>query len=194
MSRLRITGCFMPIESAQAQRFSRSGADLPEAGITTIRSRLVRIDTEQLANARADAVAVLDRQTPVLRLNLFGDVVLLGIVERTNPTASGTGYALSGRLEGVGLGEMTLLVYDEGVAGTIRTPLATYTIQPLGEGAHAISQIDTSMLPPPGEPRLPPSPSPDEDLEVTGPESRHPDPWTDVAVFYTPAARTGASI
>ena len=58
---------------------------------------------------------------------------------------------------------MTLVVYGETVAGTVTGSMGTFTIQPVGDGLHAISQVDTSTLPPPGEPRSPPpAPEPSE--------------------------------
>ena len=87
----------------------------------------------------------------LLRLNLFDDTSFTGLVERTAPTHSG-GYSLSGRLAGVEMGTVTLVVNGEVVAGTVRTPAATYRIRPAGGGLHAVSQIDLSRLPPLGEP------------------------------------------
>ena len=50
------------------------------------------------------------------------------------------------------MGTVTLVVNGEVVAGTVRTPAATYRIRPAGGGLHAVSQIDLSRLPPLGEP------------------------------------------
>ena len=154
-------------------------------GMPTIRSRLVRVALDQLAAARAAATAVDVEGGPgaALTLNLFDDVVLSAIVERATPTASGTGYALSGRIDGGEepreLGAMTLLVYGEMLAGTVSASAGTFTIQPVGDGLHAISQVDTSALPPPGEPLLPP-------LEEETPENGSPLPAAD-----PPAASAG---
>ena len=41
-----------------------------------------------------------------------------------------------------------LAVKGEVVAGTLRTPEATYRIRPAGKGLHAVSQVDLSQLPP----------------------------------------------
>jgi hypothetical protein len=38
------------------------------------------------------------------------------------------------------------------VAGTVRTPGATYRIRPAAGGLHVVSQIDPAQLPPLGEP------------------------------------------
>ena len=50
---------------------------------------------------------------------------------------------------------MTLVVNRNVVAGTIRTPTATFRIRPAGVGRHAVMQIDPSRLPPPDEPLFP---------------------------------------
>ena len=177
-------------------------------GVATIRSRLVRVVFEQLAavRARATAEGVAGGAGANVTLNLFDDVLLSAIVERATPTASGTGYALSGRIDAADelgeLGAMTLVVYGETVAGTVTGSMGTFTIQPVGDGLHAISQVDTSTLPPPGEPRSPPpAPEPSENGSppvATGSPMASADAAADVsqidvAVFYTRAARTGTA-
>ena len=172
-----------------------NAAETPE--VRTMRGRRVRVAFEQLAAARAGAVAA--GAGAALTLNLFDDVRLTAVVERAGPTASGTGYALSGRIDGEP-GAVTLVVYGETVAGTVTASAGTFTIQPLGDGVHAVSQVDTSALPPPGEPLSPP-PAPETPKDGPPPAAASP-PATgaaedgvstiDVAVFYTAAARDGA--
>ena len=87
-----------------------------------------------------------DGGSMALRLNLFDDVVLTGMIDRRTPTYSG-GYALSGRLAGVAGGSVTLVVNGSVVAGTVRIPGTTYRIRPAGSGRHAILQVDPSQLP-----------------------------------------------
>ena len=89
----------------------------------------------------------------MLTLNLFEDAVFTGLVARTAPTFSG-GQMLSGRLAGIEMGTMTLVVNGDVVAGTVRTPEATYSIRPAGNALHAVRQVDLSQLPPLGEPIL----------------------------------------
>ena len=120
----------------------------------TLRRRLVSIDFAQISPP-VDGVAVdaarAAAPSGVLRLNLFDDASFTGVVESVAPTFSG-GYSLSGRLAGVEMGTVTLVVNGEVVAGTVRTPEATYRIRPAGAGLHAVSQIDPARLPPLGEP------------------------------------------
>ena len=104
----------------------------------TLRRREVSVDIQRLARLPAGG-------STALRLNLFDDVVLTGIIERWTPTYSG-GFALSGRLVGVPGGSVTLVVNGSVVAGTVRLPGATYRIRPAGAGRHAIMQVDPSQF------------------------------------------------
>ena len=125
----------------------------PAADAITLRRRLVSIDFTQLSPPVDGAAGVTApaASTGTLGLNLFDDVSFTGVVERVAPTFSG-GYSLSGRLAEVELGTVTLVVNGETVAGSVWTPEGTYRIRPAGGGLHAISEIDPSRLPPPGEP------------------------------------------
>ena len=113
-----------------------SGSALDRA---TLRRRAVSVDIRRLAR-------VADRESTALRLNLFDDLMLTGIIEQRTSTYSG-GFALSGRLAGVAGGSVTLVVNGSVVAGTVRLPGATYRIRPDGAGGHAVTQIDPSQLP-----------------------------------------------
>ena len=104
----------------------------------------VDIDFGQLAEAR---VAVARAPAPTgnvdavdLTLNLFDDVVLPAVVERSTATASGSGYVLSGRLDDVDGGTWKLFVYDGPVTGTVRTPTATFRIRTV-DGVHVIYSV-----------------------------------------------------
>ena len=121
----------------------------------TLRRRLVAIDFGQLT-LPADTAATIPGSAAaapagVLTLNLFDDASFTGLVRSVAPTFSG-GYSLSGPLPGVEMGTMTLVVNGDVVAGTVRTPEATYRIRPAGAGLHAVSEVDLSRLPPLGEP------------------------------------------
>ena len=142
-------GLFSAVEPVAARTRTPASAS---TGATTHRRRLVAIDFGMLSRARA---AASRRQKPgsarrrippaTLTLNLFQDVVLTGIVERTEPTFSG-GYSVSGRLAGEPLGTMTLVVNGETVAGAVRTLRGTYRIRSAGRGRYAISQVEEPPL------------------------------------------------
>ena len=128
------------------------GAETASDSIT-LRRRLVAIDFGQLTPPVDAAAAVPPAAAPsgVLSLNLFDDASYTGLVESVAPTFSG-GYSLAGPLAGVEMGTMTLVVNGDVVAGTVRTPEATYRIRPADGGLHAVSEVDLSRLPPLGEP------------------------------------------
>ena len=80
-----------------------------------------------------------------LTLNLFEDVVLTGVVERTAPTFSG-GYSISGRLLDEPLGALTIVVNGETVAGSIRTLGGTYRIRSVDGGHYVVSEVEEPPL------------------------------------------------
>ena len=147
-------GLFLAVEPAAG--IGARGATAASDSLT-IRQRLVSIDFGQLAAPVDTAAAArpVDAAGPsgMLRLNLFDDASFTALVERSAPTFSG-GYALSGRLAEVEMGTVTLVVNGDVVAGTVRTPEATYRIRSAGNGLHTVSQVDLSQLPPLGEPVL----------------------------------------
>ncbi len=144
-------GLFRSVEPAAA--VGAPGSETPPDSLT-VRRHLVVIDFGQLTppvDEAAVGAAGAVEPSGVLRLNLFDDATFTGLVERTAPTFSG-GYSMSGQLAGVEMGTVTLVVNGNVVAGTVRTPEATYRIRPAGGGLHSVSQIDPSQLPPLGEP------------------------------------------
>ena len=66
-----------------------------------------------------------------LVLNVSDDVLFIAILERKEPTYGG-GYAWIGRLEGIPLGSVVLVVGNGQVAGNISTPSAFYTVRYAG--------------------------------------------------------------
>ena len=164
----------------------------PSTDVETIASRLVGIDFGQLTQVTKPPVGPKDPATgeppppQTLVLNLFDDVVFTGIVEHVEPTASG--HAVWGRLEGVELGTLTLVVNGSIVVGTVRTLDAVYSIRTAGDGTYVIRQIDESSLPPLGEPLEPTLPPRDASTEA---DDLPPDDGSeiDVMVLYTPLAK-----
>ena len=182
-----------PDEAMASGLFSEvEGDPPPSSGVDTLASRLVGIDFEQLASVTNPPVGPKDPVTgkptdpQTLVLNLFDDVVFTGIVEHVEPTASG--HALWGRLDGVELGTLTLVVNGSVVVGTVRTLGAVYTIRTAGDGTYVIRQIDESSLPPLGEP-FEPTLSPRDATAET--DDLPPDDGSviDVMVVYTPLAK-----
>ena len=127
---------FVAAETPTARLSARPGAGV-------LRERTVRMDHDVLAVARM-RVGRVDARPAVVRLDLFDDVAFNAVVERTGPTSSG--YWLSGRVEGWAPGSITLVVNGQVIAGTLRAPGATYAIRSVGDGLHAIRQLDPATL------------------------------------------------
>ena len=106
-----------------------------------LRHRHVRIDLGRLADIHAS----MDRgPLQTLTMNLFDDIVFSTTVERASRTSAG-GYSLSGSVDGVDFGTMTLVVNGDVVAGRVHTPLVTYEIRPVGPGRAIIREVDRSF-------------------------------------------------
>ena len=168
------------------------GEPLPSNGVDALDSRLVGIDLGQLSEVTKSHISPKgpvkgQPSTPQkLILNLFDDVVFTGIVEHVEPTASG--HALWGRLEGVELGTMTMVVNGKVVVGTVRTPNEVYSIRTASDNKYVIRQIDESSLPPLGEPLEAPLSPRDAPAQA---DDVPPDDGSeiDVMVVYTPWAK-----
>ena len=108
-------GLFSPVKSSEFRSAAMARPD-----DITIRRREVGIDFGMLESSRARAGQQTDAPSK-LTLNLFDDTVLTAIIDRVAPTS--TGYSLSGHIEGVELGTVTLVVNGAVVAGSVRTPV-----------------------------------------------------------------------
>jgi peptidyl-Asp metalloendopeptidase len=115
-----------------------------------IRARAVTVNFGQLSRAPG---FLGDRAFPhiPLRLNLFDDVSPVGILDRVEPAVP-DGVTWIGRVEGEEPSEVILVVRDCVIAGHIRTRDEIYEVRYLGDGVHAIYQIDPCALPPGAEP------------------------------------------
>ena len=127
----------------------------------TVRSRMVTMDLAQVQAAvagppgqtahtkgtstRTDKSSSAPAPGTTLTFNLFDDVVVTGMVERTAPTFSG-GYSVAGHLVEEPLGTMTLVVNGKTVAGTVRLPGEIYHIRSVGGGLYAISEVEEPPL------------------------------------------------
>ena len=144
------SGLFSPIEPERVRAVSTTSPNQP-----ALRQRLVAIDFRMLAAAHD--LAVRPAAAPAtLRLNLFDDVEFTAIVDETYPTSSG--YSLHGNIQQGALATMSLVVNGRVVAGTVRTPEATYLIRTAGMGVYSIAELDPSMAREEGEPVIVPPP------------------------------------
>ena len=158
------------VEAQDADLFTAVEEPPPSGPLadTTLRRRVVAIDFAQLQRAQATvvprqtagvsgpladrAVAARDEERAAppgpgatLTLNLFGDTVVTGLIERTRPAFSG-GYSLAGHIVGEPLGTFVLVVNGATVAGTVRRAGETYRIRSAADGLYAVSEVEAPPL------------------------------------------------
>ncbi|MDE0350835.1 MAG: M12 family metallo-peptidase [Gammaproteobacteria bacterium] len=109
----------------------------PEPGaVEALRSRPVAVDIARLTAARA---TLEDGQPARLRLNLFEDVALEAVIERTVDTRYG--WSLSGRIDGDAHGSVTLVIHGDILAGAVHSREGTYVIASRNGAVHTVQQI-----------------------------------------------------
>ena len=140
-SGLHAAGIFISVESGGAAAgvapAATNALQKPNAPVVAGPSeQRVRVARHELAMARED---VETAGAGRLLLNVKDDVKLNVLVKRTAPTR--WGYSLSGRVAGVGLGFVTLVVHEEAVAGTIWTPDFAYELHYVGRGVHILREV-----------------------------------------------------
>jgi Metallo-peptidase family M12 len=150
-----------------------------------VRSRSVIVDLRQMLIAN-DASATASS----LLLNLFENAQFSATRDRVDRTANG--FVWVGRIPDIDRSTVTLAVEGSIVYGAILTPDAVFLIQPLGDGIHAIRQIDQRLLPPEAPLREPPV-APSLGRESVPDQGLLDDAsFIDVMVLYTPAAAAAA--
>ena len=177
-------GMFLPVGAAGSEFVGLAARSLTGDPLV-VRARRVGIDFE----AFAPLTDVLERGAalPVLRLNLFENVVVESLVESVDLTASG--YSWSGGVAGDPMGSVAVAVNGDVVSGVVRTRGRVYMIRSEGSGQYSIREVDRSGLPE-GAPPLVPRSLVDAD---PAPSAFVDDPGrVDIAVFYTPAAQRDA--
>ena len=156
----------------------------------------VRKRTGRLTTGLRESLTGIGRPiASTLALNLFSNVVLTAVFERSEQTD--TARTWIGRLEGQPLSLVALTVVDGALAGTVSYPGGLYEISGDPDGTTIISEVDPTLLPPGAEPlRVPGSSTvyvPEAEAQAVEPAQ----PATaltqiDVAVFYTAKARSEA--
>jgi hypothetical protein len=113
----------------------RRGSVDPGASPTIRRIRRVEIGEPFAALRTADR----------LTLNLFPDVCLTAHRELVTDLPGGQ-VQWEGRVPGASLGTVTLIVAGTVMVGTVRVEREVYEIRYLGDGVHAVVDIDTSAF------------------------------------------------
>ena len=175
---------FLPVDAVGSEFVGLAARSLTGDPLV-VRARRVGIDFE----AFAPLTDVLERGAalPVVRLNLFENVVVESLVESVDLTASG--YSWSGGVIGDPMGSVAMAVNGDVVSGVVRTQGRVYMIRSEGSRQYSIREVDRSELPE-GAPPLVPRSLVDSD---PAPAAFVDDPGrVDIAVFYTPAAQEDA--
>lgn len=89
-----------------------------------------------------------------LVLNLFDDVVVTARRERWEQRP-GNNFSWLGKVDGVGDSQVTLVVENGVVAGTIRLRDAFYSVRSTSSGSHVVYEIDPLAFPREASPVLP---------------------------------------
>jgi hypothetical protein len=133
-----------PVAHEEATLFTESplaARDDATGDPTVVRARHVEPDLSLLAGAEVgDAVPI----------NLFEDAIYTAVLDR-GEAALPEGYTWIGHLEGVDYSQVILTVGGGQVAGNITLPGAFYQVRYMGDGVHAIYQIDQAAFPPEAE-------------------------------------------
>lgn len=110
-----------------------------------MRARFVKIDFGLLERSASAGCR------GAFMMNLFDDTVyqaVLGRIDRHEPE----GFVWIGHLEHVEYSQVTLVAEKDVLSGNIILPGAIYQIRYVGEGIHAVYQIDQSAFPPEAPP------------------------------------------
>ena len=95
-----------------------------------------------MGGERPSAARTADR----IVLNLFPDVCVIAVRERATDLASGQ-VQWEGRVSGSSSGTVTLILDDALMIGTVRIDREVFEIRYLGDGVHAVTDIDQSSFP-----------------------------------------------
>jgi len=116
-------------DATPAGLFNISDATLtPSDGANVIRSRLVTINFDELQKAR-------------IQLNLFPEATFTVVRTKVEMNASGS-ISWIGRVDGMEGTIIVLVLRDEMLTGLITTPVGSYRVTYLGDGVHAVQQMD----------------------------------------------------
>jgi hypothetical protein len=118
---------------------AQSGAVTLAKSPTTVRYRVVEINSAVLSGMNRPSSG----PGTELLLNLFPDVSLTAVRDRLEPASSPQGFIWIGHVRGMEQSsEVTLVVTDGIVVGNIRNGDRFYEVRYLGNGVHAVIEVD----------------------------------------------------
>ena len=155
-----------------------------------VRSRQVDIDLNLLTGS-ADLPPDVIATGRVISLNLFDNVTFIAEADRVERTSSGVTWV--GRLRGIDLSQVVIIVNGDVVVGNISMPAGRYHIRFVGNGVHEVQEIDQSLFPP-DEPYVPiPLQTHDDRSSLQKQDTQADDGSTiDVMVVYSATTRAAA--
>lgn len=119
--------------------------EAPQRGrLSAIRQRRSHDDTH-LARLAAGPSSLL-RRGGALRMAVAPGVQVVALNERTEQRAAND-ISWGGRVQGMEHGWVQMVYTPEGVVGTVTLDRVQYSIEPLGNGLHAVSRIDQNGFP-----------------------------------------------
>ena len=159
------------------------GTSISASEVTVARERLVRINFDVLVDVDGSP----RRPLGALRLDLFADVVFDAVITSVIDN-SPVSHSWIGHLAGIDASDVTFVVSGDVMVGRIGLPGAVYQIRYVGNGVHAVREINESALPREGPPIVPKL---GENQRLSD-SSADDGSLIDVLVVYTPAARAAA--
>ena len=94
--------------------------------------------------------ALRDPKLPVLSeivLDLTSDTSHEMVIDSKTPGALST-MVIQGHVQNAAHSDVTLVIKDRSIAGTIRMGTRVFRIQPIGDGEHLLVELDPEKLPP----------------------------------------------
>lgn len=122
-----------------------------ESRLSAIRGRAASVGSH--VGRLSGTPAELMRQGNALRLAMEPGVQVVAVGERVQRRAD-TDISWGGPVQGTH-GWVQMVLGEDGVTGTVTIGTAQYSIEPLGNGLHAISRIDQNKMPPEHSPENP---------------------------------------
>ncbi|MDJ0836419.1 MAG: M12 family metallo-peptidase [Acidobacteriota bacterium] len=171
------------LEAFAPANFSSKKIDT-ELGV--VRQRYVRVNTN-LFSKKNDFLG--DRSAPgsVVELNLFEDVFMTGVLERSVENQGTWSWVGSIAEEEISRVSMVIDEKNSMIMGNIVTPHAFYQIRWVADGVHAIREVDQGVFPEDAEPVV----SAVRDAGKAAISSKADSGSViDILVVYTPAARS----
>ncbi len=155
---------------------------------TIVRSRYVKVNFDLLA-VEKDVVTESQGDDSSIVLNLFDEVTVTAINERVERRSSSS-YTWIGWIPESEAGQAVLAVEEGHMAGNITIGGKMYQVMSIGNGVHAIYEIDQSAFPD----ELPPIPVEEQEISEEADQSSQEDSASiiDIMVVYTDDSRAAA--